>query len=153
MRTALLLVVLAGVVSGCAHSAAGSIAGPGMNAKREANLLAAAAKDLGCPQESLTTAFVESIEKNAHIYRVSGCEKTYDSILFCAAGVCSWNETPEKRASFDLQCPREQLKRTYLGDGTFGMSGCDRTITYLFVNGRLVANVTGSQVPSPPPAR
>lgn len=146
MRTALLLSLVVGVVvSGCrAHSSAKAL-GPGMNAKREANLIETASKELACPNDQLTPSFVESIEGNAHIYRVSGCNKTYDSILFCMMGTCSWTETPEKRAAFDLQCPPEQLKRTYLGNATFGMAGCGKTISYLYVNGRLVGNVAGTQ--------
>lgn len=139
-----LVVAAAAIVSGCrAHSTA-TVVGPGMNAKREANLFANASKELACPTQGMTAAFVESIEGNAHIYRVTGCQKTFDSILFCMMGTCSWVETPEKRASFDLQCAQEELKRTYLGNATFGVAGCGKTITYLYVNGRLVANVSGS---------
>lgn len=144
MRTALLVLVIGGAVSSCAHS---TVVGRGMNAKREANLRAAASTELACPEEGLTVSFLESIEKNSHIYRVTGCSKIYESILICMMGTCAWLEMPEKRASFDLQCPREQITRTYLGSGTFGMRGCEKTITYMFVNGRLVANVTGTQAP------
>lgn len=148
MRIALLVVasVVAVLVSGCRAHATSSVQGPGMNAKRESTLIDLASKELSCPNAELKAAFLESVEKNAHIYRVSGCNKTYDSILFCFAGTCSWNETPEKRAAFDLQCPQEQLKRSYLGNGTFGMSGCDKTMTYLYVNGRIVANNGGAPV-------
>jgi hypothetical protein len=148
MRTALLFSLVVGVVvSGCrAHSGAKAL-GPGMNAKREANLIEMASKELACPNDQLAPSFVESIEGNAHIYRVTGCSKTYDSILFCMMGTCSWTETPDKRAAFDLQCPQEQLKRTYLGNATFGMAGCGKTVSYLYVNGRLVGNVTGTPTP------
>jgi|688.fasta_scaffold779116_1 hypothetical protein len=146
MRIALALSLVVGVVlSGChAHSSVKAL-GPGMNPRREGNLREAASRELACPNDQLVTSFVESIEGNAHIYRVTGCSKTYDSILFCLMGTCSWTETPEKRAAFDLQCPQEQLKRTYLGNATFGMAGCGKTVSYLYVNGRLVGNVAGMQ--------
>lgn len=134
----------------CRGHAPASMAGPNMNAKREANLLAAASKELKCPTESLKGELLESIERNAHIFRVMGCGGTYDSILSCALGNCAWIETPEKRASFDLQCPQEQLQRTYLGQGTFGMSGCGRAITYIFGNGTWVANNSGPSAPAVP---
>lgn len=154
MRSLLFFVgsVVVVALSGCRAHGGTTLQGPGINAKREANLMSSASTELQCPADQLKASFVESIEKNAHIYRVVGCEKTYETVLFCMMGNCSWNETPEKRASFDLQCPREQLTRTYLGSATFGMAGCGKTITYLFVNGRLVANSATTAAPVAQPA-
>lgn len=144
------LVVSAFLVGCRAHGT--SVQGPGMTAKREANLLELASRDLQCPTTSLSAAFVESVERNAHIYRVTGCEKTFDAALVCPLGSCIWYETPERRAAFDLQCPREQLTRTYLGNSAFGMAGCGRTITYLLRNGGFVANSSTIAVPTASPA-
>ena len=51
----------------------------------------------------------------------------------------------ERRASFDLSCPIEQLQFAPLGAGrmshtTVGVSGCDGRIVYVFLNGNWVAN-------------
>jgi len=37
-----------------------------------------------------------------------------------------------ERASFDLKCPKEQIKLTKLDDITFGAEGCDRSATYIY---------------------
>lgn len=130
---------------GCRTAAPATFQGPGLNAQRESNLMAKASTDLNCPSASLTGRYLESYASNVHVYRVEGCKGRYDALLECA-GVCIWIETPEKRASFDLQCPREELQRTYLGRGTnfseftLGIAGCGRTITYLYFRGQWIAN-------------
>lgn len=61
-------------------------------------------------------------------------------LLLCVAGC----ESPlaqygkavdelEKRASFDLNCPREQIEWTSLGERTRGATGCGRQASYLWV--------------------
>jgi hypothetical protein len=144
MRTTLigLVVVLAG---GCAHKKQSTIVGPGMNAKREANLLQLAGKELNCTSENMVGQFKESLEKNVHVYAVDGCTGHYEALLHCL-GVCVWVELPDRRATFDLQCPApNELKRTYLGNGMFGMTGCGKSITYVNSEGRWIANGPVSQ--------
>jgi hypothetical protein len=42
----------------------------------------------------------------------------------------------EKRASFDLNCPREQIEWTTLGKRTRGATGCGRQASYAWVCAR-----------------
>jgi len=56
-----------------------------------------------------------------------------------------------KRASFDMDCPAEELSVVPLGDpkfggyDTLGVTGCDKKITYVRVNSEWVANVGAGQ--------
>ncbi len=136
----------------CSHARA-SISGPGMNAKREANLLELASAETGCPAAELKPSFVKSLRSNLHEYAVDGCGKHFQANLFCA-GVCVWQDgsAARKRAAFDLQCPIEQVSQVELPGDAIGMSGCGRTITYLVVDGKLVANSGTQTQPAPAPA-
>jgi hypothetical protein len=139
--------------------------GPGMNAKREATLLNDAARELNCPREQLVPSFVESLEGNFNLYRVDGCGQVYEAFLHCV-GLCNWRDTPNKVAAAALHCPKEQLTRTYLGNGAFTVSGCGNSVDYQYIRGRLVPVApqiapmvqpmqpmapTGRQTPPPPP--
>jgi len=140
MRTALIGLIVA-LAAGCAHS----ISGPRMNAKREANLLQLAAKALNCTSENMVAQFKESIEWNVHVYAVDGCNGHYEAMLHCLRD-CVWIEPPDQRAAFDLQCPApNELKRTYLGNGMYGMTGCGKSVTYVNTAGRWIANGPVSQ--------
>ncbi len=148
------VVVLGVVVTGCRHRPELTVEGPGMNRKREASLYVNAQGELQCPKQQLNARFVNSLEGNVHAYQVDGCGKSMQALLHCVAGVCNWLEVPEKRASLDLQCPREQITRQYLASGTFGMLGCGRSITYHYIGGRLVVDTRSNlnNTPPPPPA-
>lgn len=129
-RTTLVVVCAASLFAvGCRH-ARGSISGPAMNPKREANLMTSASARLNCPAEQLTPTFVQSLEPNLHLYQVVGCNGTYASLLHCT-GVCTWREMPDARAATDLACPPEQVARAYAGSGNFTYSGCGKSTTYL----------------------
>ncbi len=51
-----------------------------------------------------------------------------------------------ERASFDLACPKESIEVTVLEVGgwtrpwTFGVTGCDKTATYMSSGGTIVKN-------------
>jgi hypothetical protein len=140
------------LLAACATQRAATITGPGMNAKREASLMTLASGKISCDAGLLTGAFIESLERNFHLYRATGCGQTFEVFLLCVPmGGCQWVETPDTRAAFDLQCAKEKLSRTYLGSGTFGVAGCDRTITYVWVNGQYVANTVSSGLKGEPP--
>jgi len=113
--------------------------GPRMHPRYAASLYERAAQALSCPQTELQLEYAESLEEGLYVYRATGCGQQQESLLWCTWR-CVWSDTPRARASFDLQCPPSEISRTYLGDATFGMAGCGRTMTYMFINGRLVAN-------------
>ena len=113
------------------------VSGPGINNRRAASLFEQASRELQCPEGELNGEYVQSIERNLHAYTVTGCGRQTTALLHCIAGVCQWRETPEQRATVDLQCPREQLSRLVQGD-RFIMSGCGRVQAYGFVRGHLV---------------
>jgi hypothetical protein len=58
-----------------------------------------------------------------------------------------------QRASFDLECPPEQLELTPLGTipgsmgviGSYGVKGCDQRATYVLSDGIWVANTPTSE--------
>lgn len=88
-------------------------------------LVATAASDLQCAPESISHEQV-----TFGVERVSGCGKdgvymrdNYDGRWF----------SPMEQASFDLSCPREQLKWTLLGEGNVGVTGCEKKARYIFV--------------------
>lgn len=130
-RSALIVVAFAVAFAsvGCRHSRS-SITGPGMNSKREASLLITAAARLNCPADQLTPTFVQSLEKNLHLYQVVGCGSSYGSLLHCI-GVCNWREMPDGRAATELGCPAEKVTRSYAGNGNFTYAGCEKSVTYL----------------------
>lgn len=136
-RTPLLLAVVAGLsmLAACGHSkhSKSGVSGPQMNDKREAALLELAAKQLNCPEQGLVPAYVESDEKNLFLYRVAGCNLTYNALLHCVARVCNWIEMPDARAASELGCPAEQLQMKYLGNVSYSYSGCGRSATYTHV--------------------
>jgi hypothetical protein len=125
-----------------------------MNAKRQANLVELAAAQTGCAATGLTPKYVKSVRSNVHLYAVDGCGQHFEALLECLAGMCRWEDAKaaEKRAAFDLQCPVEQVTRVDLPGAALGMSGCGRTITYIVVDGQLVANSTMQSQPRPAPA-
>jgi hypothetical protein len=126
------LVVASCLMVGCGHAkhSKSGVSGPGMNVKREAQLLALASGRMSCPEQSLVPAFVESSEKNLHLYRVAGCNATFNALLHCIAGVCNWVEMPDQRAAQEMACPVEQLQVKYMGDATYSYTGCGKSANY-----------------------
>jgi hypothetical protein len=120
------------LAAGCSHSKGSrtGVSGPGMTSKREAGLLELASREMHCPEDSLVPAFLESSEKNLHLYRVAGCNVTFNVLLHCI-GVCLWVEMPDKRAAQELGCPSEQLQMKYVGGGGYSYSGCGKSGTWV----------------------
>lgn len=148
LRMSLMAALLAVGVTGCrAHT---SVEGPGMNARREANLLDDAARTLGCAREALKPAFVESIQRNAHVYRVDGCGRSHVAVLRCT-GVCAWVEAPKATAAAELKCESEPLQTAYVGNGNFTVSGCGRSVPFMYAHGRLQPASSDTPPPPPPP--
>lgn len=148
-----MFVVLLGA-SSCRHRRVATVSGPGMNHKREAALLEAAAIRLGCSARDMVGAFEASLEANYHVYRVDGCGKRFYSLLHCT-GMCNWREAPEMRAETELQCPATQLARTYSPmNHVFTITGCGRSVSYELGHGHLRPvhdAVPLSPVVGPPP--
>jgi hypothetical protein len=138
-------------MTSCRKRVASDAQGPGMNASREATLLADASREIKCPTAQLAASFVETVEPNFNLYRVDGCGQTFESFLHCT-GFCSWRDTPNKLAAAALQCPQNQLLRSYLGNATFSLAGCGRAVNYQYVRGRLVP-VTSTLLPVVIPAQ
>lgn len=165
----LLLAALSVSVSGCRHRRVSTVAGPGMNGKREVALLEAAGARLQCSRSEMVGAFEASLETNYHVYRVDGCGRRFYSLLHCT-GICNWREAPEMRAETELQCPVTQLARTYNPmNHVFVISGCGRSVSYELGQGHLrpvplaasgappvvmpppPGTTTGAPPPPPPP--
>jgi hypothetical protein len=72
-----LVVAVLGVAS--CRTPRSETSGPGLNPKRESALLEIASRELNCDREQLAVTYVDSIERNAHIYRADGCQKTYEA--------------------------------------------------------------------------
>jgi hypothetical protein len=100
--------------------------GPSMNARRLAQLQKNASKDLGCPVEKLTHAY---LGENDHAIR--GCDKEGIYTLKCMMGSCRWSPDVRARAEFDLDCPRAGLQVTVINETTRGVSGCGKRGTYV----------------------
>jgi hypothetical protein len=104
--------------------------GPSMNAKRYANLEKLAAEDLRCTEELAPTYLGENQ------YRMSGCNADTTFELRCRMGQCAWVPDVRGRASFDLQCDKEQLTSTKLDPVTVGVSGCGKRASYRLLGTR-----------------
>ena len=144
------LLVLVTLGSACGRRRVGpSITGPGMNNKREAQLLQQAEAQLQC-HEGLVGAFEGSLETNYHAYRVDGCGKRFHALLHCT-GICNWRQGPERLAESDLQCPAIQLSRTYSAQtNTFEVTGCGRSARYELGQGK-IRRIDHAAVPVGPP--
>ncbi len=137
-------------VSGCGRRRVQTVAGPGMNTKREHTLLEQAAARLQCDRSTLIGAFEGSLETNYHAYRVDGCGKRFHALLHCT-GICNWREAPEMRAETELGCPATQLTRQYTqGTHVFVITGCGRTVAYELGQGRLTPVQVVNSMPAPP---
>lgn len=112
---------------------------PGMNARRFANLKATAARDLSCPEESLSHEFVTDPQVKNGLHRLSGCGQRTEYELMCMMGSCVWIQSPLRQASFELNCPQESLAVMRLSASQLGVQGCDRRATYV----RICAPGTG----------
>lgn len=59
----------------------------------------------------------------------------------CAAGVVKYDQIMEekvlKKAEFDFQCDRNQLKVTKVDNGVFGVTGCNKRATYVGKDGNI----------------
>lgn len=134
----------------CSHSRRSrtGVSGPGMNARREAGLLQLGALKLKCPEDSLVPAFIESSQRNLHLYRVAGCNKTFNVLLHCI-GVCLWVEMPDQRAAQELGCKAEELELRHLDGATYMYSGCGKSAAYTHRNNRWER--TDQRPPSEPP--
>jgi hypothetical protein len=156
LTRALGLTLVCLLVTGCRHrQRVATVAGPGMNSKREAALMEQAGARLGCSRSELLGAFEASLESNYHVYRVDGCGKRFYALLHCT-GVCNWREAPEMRAEGELQCPVTQLARSYTPHNhVFVISGCGRTVAYELGQGHLrpvqAIPMTAAPVMGPPP--
>jgi hypothetical protein len=64
------------------------------------------------------------------LYRMSGCNADTTFELRCKMGQCAWVPNVKRRASFDLQCDKEQLTSTKLDPVTVGVSGCGKRASY-----------------------
>lgn len=138
-------------LTGCRHRRVSTVSGPGMNSKREAALMDEASARLHCDHSGMVGAFETSLERNYHVYRVDGCGKRFYAMLHCT-GICSWREAPEMRAEVDLQCPVQQLTRSYTpSNHTFVISGCGRAVAYELGHGHLRPAPTAATL-GPPPA-
>jgi len=51
--------------------------------------------------------------------------------IFLAGGCAIYENAVRKRATFDLDCPKEQLEIEKLGVGTYGVRGCGRKASYV----------------------
>jgi hypothetical protein len=107
-------------------------ASPNLNAERWTNGLNKAAKELGC---TVPEVAYQSLGEDRFVFRGAGKEVEYD--LFCRGWSCVWLDDPRVRASFDLNCPREQMQITYIDPTTRGVAGCEHRATY-------VVRVTGA---------
>ncbi|MFO0596457.1 MAG: hypothetical protein U0228_14165 [Myxococcaceae bacterium] len=159
LRTMVALTLASSALVACSHARPpATIAGPGMNVKREQALFEAAQVKLHCDPRAMVGAFEATLEDNYHSYRVDGCGQRYHAILHCT-GVCKWREAPETRAELDLQCPAVQLTSAYQATThRFTITGCGRGATYELRHGHIVPvvaqAVTGTSVApivGPPP--
>lgn len=86
-----------------------------------AELQAQAVSDLQCPDEQ-----VHSYEPAYYMGRAKGCGREM---------VYVWNReewvSPIKRATFELNCPAEQLVVTPLTDRSAGVTGCGHKVVYV----------------------
>lgn len=147
-RVALLMVLV--VMSACGHRRVATVAGPGMNTKREAALLDQAAAALQCDERGLIGAFEGSLEANYHSYRVDGCGKRFHALLHCT-GICNWRTAPETLAEKALNCPATQLSRQYTPmNHVFTIVGCGQTIQYELGQGHLSPLNTAAANPTAP---
>lgn len=96
-----------------------------MNAKRWANAQELAAKDLGIPVGQATH---QSLGNGRFVFQGP---RQVELALYCLGWSCVWLDDPRARASFDLNCPREQLAITWINETSRGISGCERRATYL----------------------
>lgn len=135
MKRLLFCALLVATSLACSHSkrARTGVSGPGMNARREAGLLEMASLNMKCPEDSLVPAFIESSQRNLHLYRVAGCNQTFNALLHCI-GVCLWVEMPDQRAARELGCNREELELRHLDGATYAYSGCGKSAVYTHRN-------------------
>lgn len=57
------------------------------------------------------------------------------------------------RAVYELQCPKERLQVTDLGDGTMGVRGCGKQAIYKEISGAGWVNDSGPSAAKPPQAQ
>ena len=69
----------------------------------------------------------------------------------CFSAVQMQSNTLRARASFDLQCPSEQLQVTELDNSVAGVAGCGQRATYVYNNGSWVLNSPGAEQPGSGP--
>ncbi len=55
--------------------------------------------------------------------------------LVVSSGCALQEDAVRKRATFDLDCPKEKLQVQTIGTYTYGVRGCDRKASYLCPNG------------------
>jgi hypothetical protein len=129
------------VAAGCHHP-------PGllMTPHREAKLVELASRAIECPRAEVVVQFGGSIDKDFHLYRVTGCGKQFEAIMACRAGRpgrgnrCLWLDVPDRHAAVDLDCQApNELHRSYAGEATFEVTGCGRSARYTNVEGRWVS--------------
>ena len=134
MTRALLALALFLGLAGCSHSPATPSSSapsshpdvPNMNAKRWANAQELAAKELGTPVGQATH---QSLGNGRFVFQAG--PRQVELALYCLGWSCVWLDDPRARASFDLNCPREQLAITWINETSRGISGCERRGTYL----------------------
>lgn len=114
-KTILVMSGMALILSACAADAT-------------ARLRDTAAESFQCPRDQLKLAPVG----NQATQEVAGCGKQ-ETFTWVQTGEWIQIQNLRKRASFDLNCPAEQLKLTPLSSGTnMGVEGCSHRATYLY---------------------
>lgn len=99
---------------------------PHMNARRWANGLEKAAKELGAAAGQVAHRQIDESR-----FSFSAGERQVEYALWCQGPGCVWLDDPRARAAFDLDCPKEKLQLTLIDSKTRGVAGCGRRATYV----------------------
>ena len=76
-------------------------------------------------------------------WQVNGCGEPFSVAMGFRRGVWTFGASDRalrKRAPFDLSCDADQVTYTYIDYQTRGVRGCERQLTYLFHDGKWIAN-------------
>ena len=113
----------------------------GIGRTAEAELLTAviAREDRGIPMKAISSFIALSVV-------ICGCAHQQADKASSGAASDESIQAIRKRAAFDLDCPADELaisvveKGNFMRPWTFGAAGCDRSKTYLYRAGTIVAN-------------
>ncbi|QDG54085.1 hypothetical protein FIV42_26090 [Persicimonas caeni] len=63
------------------------------------------------------------------------------ALSFCVSSACvSPSQAVKDRATFDFDCPKDQIEVIELGTLTYGAKGCNKRATYIYDNGKAIMN-------------